>query len=85
MPTNLPQPTDPSDPLDLSPDERLKLTHNRWKEDPTISVAKLAGKYSQDAITLDNIRKAWAASGLSPFNPQVVLKHFPPPPPEQCE
>ena len=45
----------------------------------------------QEVITPLNIQKAWAAIGLSPFNPQVVLKHFPPPEPEpepepeQCE
>ena len=33
----------------------------------------------QDAITSANIQKAWAATGLSPFDPQIVLKHFPPP------
>ena len=40
----------------------------------------------QDAITSDSIKKAWSATGLSPFNPQVVLKHFPPPKkPQQYE
>ena len=40
----------------------------------------------QDAITSDNIKKAWSATGLSPFDPQIVLKHFPPlEKPEQYE
>ena len=41
----------------------------------------------QDAITSTNIQKAWAATGLSLFDPQIVLKHFPLPPdtPQQRE
>ncbi len=43
----------------------------------------------QELITSVNIQKAWAATGLSPFEPQVVLKHFlsvdQEPDPKQCE
>ena len=41
----------------------------------------------QDAITSTNIQKAWAVTGLLPFDPQIVLKHFPLPPdtPQQPE
>lgn len=31
----------------------------------------------QEAITPINVKKAWAATGLSPFDPEVVLQHFP--------
>ena len=30
-----------------------------------------------ESITPINIQKAWAATGLSPFEPEIVLKHFP--------
>ena len=35
-----------------------------------------------ESITPINIQKAWVATGLSPFEPEIVLKHFPLP--ENC-
>lgn len=32
-----------------------------------------------DAITPENIRKAWQKTGLLPFNPQLILERYPPP------
>lgn len=52
MPTDHPPPTDPSDPPDLTQDERLELAHKRYEEDTTISVTKLARKYGIPKSTL---------------------------------
>ena len=49
MPT---RPSLPSDPPELSPDERLELAHKRWKEDETIPVAKIARKHGVPRSTL---------------------------------
>ena len=49
MPT---RPSFPSDPPEISPDERLELAHQRWKEDKTIPVAKIARKHGVPRSTL---------------------------------
>lgn len=50
-----------------------------------VDFLKLYRLAKQDAITPLNIQKAWAATGLLPFDPQVVLKHFPQKQSEQYE
>ena len=52
MPTRPSSPIGPSDLPELSPDERLKLTHQRWKEDKTIPVVEIARKYGVPKSTL---------------------------------
>ncbi|KAL2052213.1 hypothetical protein ABVK25_007655 [Lepraria finkii] len=52
MPTRPSSPIGPSDLPELSPDKRLKLAYQRWKEDKTIPVVKIARKYGVPKSTL---------------------------------
>ncbi|KAK3167253.1 hypothetical protein OEA41_010379 [Lepraria neglecta] len=80
MPIRATTPLEPPEPLDLSPEERVELTFKRWKEvKGALSQRKAAEKHGVPRTTLQHRINAWAVTGLSPFDPQIVLKHFPPP------
>ena len=52
---------------------RFEASYNIDKSD----FLELYQQAREDAMTAENIRKAWKGTGLSPFNPEVVLQHFP--------